>query len=309
MSTTHSSSPIRIGTRGSLLAMAQADMVAAALQKAGETTEIVVITTTGDKILDRPLSEIGGKGLFTKEIEAAMLEGRIDCAVHSAKDLETILPAELTLGAFLPREDVRDAFIGRAGQRLADLAPGAVVGTASLRRQALVRRARPDLRCDVLRGNVQTRLRKLEEGVCEGTLLALAGLNRLGIAEVATEILPTDTFLPACAQGAIAVEIRRDDDRLIAACQTIDDAATERMVRAERGFLAALDGSCRTPIAGLATIEGEDIHITGLVASPDGERVEEITGRGALTDAADVGYDAGRRLRARVGERFFEPLI
>ena len=284
-------------------------MVAAALQKAGETTEIVVITTTGDKILDRPLSEIGGKGLFTKEIEAAMLEGRIDCAVHSAKDLETILPAELTLGAFLPREDVRDAFIGRAGQRLADLAPGAVVGTASLRRQALVRRARPDLRCDVLRGNVQTRLRKLEEGVCEGTLLALAGLNRLGIAEVATEILPTDTFLPACAQGAIAVEIRRDDDRLIAACQTIDDAATERMVRAERGFLAALDGSCRTPIAGLATIEGEDIHITGLVASPDGERVEEITGRGALTDAADVGYDAGRRLRARVGERFFEPLI
>ncbi|WP_075221973.1 hydroxymethylbilane synthase [Acuticoccus yangtzensis] len=309
MSTTHSSSPIRIGTRGSLLAMAQADMVAAALQKAGETTEIVVITTTGDKILDRPLSEIGGKGLFTKEIEAAMLEGRIDCAVHSAKDLETILPAELTLGAFLPREDVRDAFIGRAGQRLADLAPGAVVGTASLRRQALVRRARPDLRCDILRGNVQTRLRKLEEGVCEGTLLALAGLNRLGIAEVATEILPTDTFLPACAQGAIAVEIRRDDDRLIAACQTIDDAATERMVRAERGFLAALDGSCRTPIAGLATIEGEDIHITGLVASPDGERVEEITGRGALTDAADVGYDAGRRLRARVGERFFEPLI
>ncbi len=284
-------------------------MVAAALQKAGETTEIVVITTTGDKILDRPLSEIGGKGLFTKEIEAAMLEGRIDCAVHSAKDLETILPAELTLGAFLPREDVRDAFIGRAGQRLADLAPGAVVGTASLRRQALVRRARPDLRCDILRGNVQTRLRKLEEGVCEGTLLALAGLNRLGIAEVATEILPTDTFLPACAQGAIAVEIRRDDDRLIAACQTIDDAATERMVRAERGFLAALDGSCRTPIAGLATIEGEDIHITGLVASPDGERVEEITGRGALTDAADVGYDAGRRLRARVGERFFEPLI
>ena len=146
-----------------------------------------------------------------------------------------------------------------------------------------MRRARPDLRCDVLRGNVQTRLRKLEEGVCEGTLLALAGLNRLGIAEVATEILPTDTFLPACAQGAIAVEIRRDDDRLIAACQTIDDAATERMVRAERGFLAALDGSCRTPIAGLATIEGEDIHITGLVASPDGERVEEITGRGALT--------------------------
>ncbi|RAI03123.1 hydroxymethylbilane synthase [Acuticoccus sediminis] len=308
MSTLESSSPIRIGTRGSLLAVAQAEMVAAALASLGETSEIVVIKTTGDKVLDRPLSEIGGKGLFTKEIEAALTEGRIDCAVHSAKDLETILPADLTLGAFLPREDVRDVFIGRDGMRLADLAPGSVVGTASLRRQALVRRARPDLRCEVLRGNVQTRLRKLEAGECDGTLLALAGLNRLGIAEVATEILDPAVFLPACAQGAIAVEIRRNDDRMIAACAGMDDRATERTVQAERGFLAALDGSCRTPIAGLATIVGEDIELTGLVASPDGTRVEEITGRAAVGEAAEMGYDAGRRLRARVGEAFFEPV-
>ena len=271
-------------------------------------SEIVVIKTTGDKVLDRPLSEIGGKGLFTKEIEAALTERRIDCAVHSAKDLETILPAELTLGAFLPREDVRDVFIGRGGMTLAELPPGATVGTASLRRQALVRRARPDLKCAVLRGNVQTRLKKLEAGECDGTLLALAGLNRLGIPQIATEILDPTVFVPACAQGAIAVEIRRDDDRMIEACRAIDDRATERTVQAERGFLAALDGSCRTPIAGLATISGEDIELIGLVAAPDGTRVEEITGRGLVTEAAEMGYDAGRRLRARVGEGFFELL-
>ncbi|UOM32804.1 hydroxymethylbilane synthase [Acuticoccus sp. I52.16.1] len=308
MSTLTSSSPIRIGTRGSLLAVAQAEMVAAQLASRGAVSEIVVIKTTGDKVLDRPLSEIGGKGLFTKEIEAALTERRIDCAVHSAKDLETILPAELTLGAFLPREDVRDVFIGRGGMTLAELPPGATVGTASLRRQALVRRARPDLKCAVLRGNVQTRLKKLEAGECDGTLLALAGLNRLGIPQIATEILDPTVFVPACAQGAIAVEIRRDDDRMIEACRAIDDRATERTVQAERGFLAALDGSCRTPIAGLATISGEDIELIGLVAAPDGTRVEEITGRGLVTEAAEMGYDAGRRLRARVGEGFFELL-
>lgn len=283
-------------------------MVAHALAGTGETSEIVVIKTTGDQVLDRPLSEIGGKGLFTKEIEAALLDGRIDCAVHSAKDLETLLPAPLTLGAFLPREDVRDVFISSHGIKLADLPPGAVVGTASLRRQALVRRARPDVTCQVLRGNVQTRLAKLEAGECDGTLLALAGLKRLGLEFVATEILDADAFLPACAQGAIAVEIRRDDDRLIAACQAIDDPATERTVQAERGFLAALDGSCRTPIAGLARIDGKSVELTGLVASPDGSRIEEITGRGPVAQAAEVGYDAGRRLRSRIGDGFFELL-
>lgn len=282
-------------------------MVAEALSaNAGvEETEIVVIKTTGDQVLDRPLSEVGGKGLFTKEIEAALIEGAVDCAVHSGKDLETILPEGLTLGAFLPREDVRDVLIGRGGMTLSDLPEGALVGTASLRRQALVRRARPDLRVGILRGNVQTRLRKLDEGECDATLLALAGLNRLGMAHVATEILDLDRFPPACAQGAVAVQIRRTDDRMIEACAAIDHRDTERAVAAERGFLAALDGSCRTPIAGYARIEGGDILLDGLVATEAGTRVEEVSGRAAVGDAAEMGYDAGRRLRARIGEHFF----
>lgn len=302
--------PIRIGTRGSPLALAQAQMVAEALAaNAMGETEIVVIRTTGDRVLDRPLSEIGGKGLFTKEIEEALLDGRIDCAVHSAKDLETVLPASLTIGAFLPREDVRDVFIGRDGARLAELPEGSLVGTASLRRQALVRRARPDLRVAVLRGNVQTRLAKLGAGECDGTLLALAGLKRLGNESVASEILDPRRFPPACGQGAIAVEIRRDDDRAVDALAPVNDLATEIALHAERGFLAALDGSCRTPIAALATVEHKSVSLMGLVASPDGERIEEITSRGAATEAAEMGYDAGRRLRARVGEDFFAGLV
>ncbi|WP_420394707.1 hydroxymethylbilane synthase [Acuticoccus sp.] len=282
-------------------------MVADALGANGHECEIVVIKTTGDAVLDRPLAEIGGKGLFTKEIEAALIDGRIDCAVHSAKDLETLLPAALTLGAFLPREDVRDVFIGRDGQRLADLPGGSVVGTASLRRQALVRRARPDLRCEVLRGNVQTRLGKLASGECDATLLALAGLKRLGLEDVGTEVLDATAFPPACAQGAIAVEIRRDDDRLIEACAAIGHTETEHAVAVERGFLAALDGSCRTPIAGLATVEGDQVAFAGLVASPDGVRIEDVAARGSVTEAAETGYEAGRRLRARIGPSFFEP--
>ena len=297
---------IRIGTRGSPLALAQANMVAEALKtEAGvEATEIVVIKTTGDRILDRPLSEVGGKGLFTKEIEEALLDGRIDCAVHSGKDLETTLPDSLTLGAFLPREDVRDAFIGRDGERFADLPPGAVVGTASLRRQALVRRARPDLRCEVLRGNVQTRLRKLGEGVCAATLLALAGLKRLGNEGVATEILDPEIFPPALAQGAIAIEIRRETAALETFAR-IDHAETATAVSAERGFLAALDGSCRTPIAGLATVADGRVSLTGLVAQPDGSDSKSITGEGPAAEAAEVGFAAGRELRRRVGDGFF----
>ncbi|WP_108662253.1 hydroxymethylbilane synthase [Acuticoccus kandeliae] len=301
---------IRIGTRGSPLALAQADMVAQALTaNAGipaDRIEIVPIKTTGDRVLDRPLAELGGKGLFTKEIEAGLLDGTLDCAVHSGKDLETLLPAPLTLGAFLPRADVRDVFIGRGGVRLADLPPGATVGTASLRRQALVRRERPDLKVDILRGNVQTRLAKLEAGVCDGTLLALAGLVRLGKEDVATEILDTTRFPPACAQGAIVVEIRRDDDRMIEALAKVTDHDTEHAVAAERGFLAALDGSCRTPIAGHATIADGRVRFSGLVATPDGTRIEEISGEGPVAEAAELGYDLGKRLRTRVGPYFFE---
>ncbi len=302
----NTSRPIRIGTRGSPLALAQAHMVAEGLQRNGAATEIVVIKTTGDMVLDRPLSEVGGKGLFTKEIEAALLSGDIDCAVHSAKDLETTLPAPLTLGAFLPREDVRDVFISRDGLRLDELPAGATVGTASLRRQALVRRARPDLKLEILRGNVQTRLAKLNAGVCDGTLLALAGLKRLGTESVATEILDTDRFLPACAQGAIAIEIRRDDDRAIEALGPLDHADTRTAIAAERGFLAALDGSCRTPIAGLATVRDGRVTLRGLLASADGRRIEEIEADGPAADAATLGYEAGRDLRTRIGDVAFE---
>ena len=282
-------------------------MVADAIRAGGvHEAEIVIIKVTGDQILDRPLAEVGGKGLFTKEIEAALMDETIDCAVHSAKDLETILPSPLTLGGFLPREDVRDAFIGRGGVRFADLPSGATVGTASLRRQALVRRARPDLNVAVLRGNVGTRLRKLDAGDCDATLLALAGLKRLGEEHVATEILDPQDFPPALSQGAIALEIRRDDDATIEAVTALNDEVTEIAISAERGFLAALDGSCRTPIAGLATVADGRVSLRGLVATPDGTRVEEIDSDAASEEAAAMGYDAGARLRARIGEAFFE---
>lgn len=301
-------SAIRIGTRGSPLALAQAQMVADGLARHGQTATIVVIKTTGDQILDRPLSEVGGKGLFTKEIETALIDHSIDCAVHSAKDLETILPSPLTLGAFLPREDVRDAFIGRNGAKLADLPAGATVGTASLRRQALVKRLRPDLHVKVLRGNVQTRLAKLEAGDCDGTLLAIAGLNRLGLSEVATEVLSIADFPPALSQGAVAVEIRRDDDRMIDALAALNDHATETAVHAERGFLAALDGSCRTPIAGHASVDHGVVSLHGLVALLDGSAVEEATITGPEADAADLGFEAGHDLKARLGPKFLDIL-
>ncbi|XWN34535.1 MAG: hydroxymethylbilane synthase [Devosia sp.] len=282
-------------------------MVADLLQRSGQTeTDIVIIKTTGDMVLDRPLSEVGGKGLFTKEIEAALLDGRIDCAVHSAKDLETVLPGPLMLAAFLPREDVRDVFIGRGGVTLEGLPAGAVVGTASLRRQALVRRARPDLRTEVLRGNVQTRLQKLSDGVCDATMLALAGLKRLGKEDVATQILGTDAFPPALAQGAIAVQIRRDDAAMADALVPLNHSATEVAVTAERGFLSALDGSCRTPIAGLATVDRGVVALKGLVAKPDGSRFEETATEGPADDAEAVGQEAGKALRSRIGEGFFE---
>ncbi len=301
---------IRIGTRGSPLALAQANMVAASLhEQAGvdpADTEIVVIKVLGDQILDRSLADVGGKGLFVKEIQTALIENRIDCAVHSAKDLETILPAPLTLGAFLPREDVRDAFIGRGGVMFKDLPEGAIVGTASLRRQALVRRARPDLRCEILRGNVQTRLAKLEAGDCDATLLALAGLKRLGNEGVATEIMDVEIFPPALAQGAIAIEMRRDDDRMIELLHKLNHADTEVAVAAERGFLAALDGSCRTPIAGLGTVDGDRIALSAMVALPDGSRVEAIEGAAGRDDAAEMGFETGKKLRERIGEFFFD---
>lgn len=300
---------LRIGTRGSALALAQAHETRARLMVAHglpeEAFEIVVISTSGDRILDRPLSEAGGKGLFTKEIEEALLAGRIDIAVHSSKDMPTRLPEGLELSAFLEREDVRDAFIGRAAPRLAELPQGATVGSSSLRRQALIRRLRPDLDVVTFRGNVQTRLRKLEEGQVAGTLLAHAGLRRLGLAGIVTELLPLETFPPAPGQGAICIESRIGDARTLALLAAIGHEATARALACERAFLAALDGSCRTPVAGLARIDGDRLAFSGMILTPDGREVHEIEADGRAADAARIGAEAGQRIRDKAGPGFF----
>jgi hydroxymethylbilane synthase len=300
---------IRIGTRGSPLALAQARMVRAALIAAHglaeEAVEIVVIRTSGDRIQDRPLSEAGGKGLFTKEIEEALLARTIDLAVHSAKDMPTVLPDGLTLAACLPREDVRDAFISRKAVNLSALPQGAVVGTASLRRQAQVKRLRPDLSTVVLRGNVETRLRKLDAGEVDATLLALAGLRRLGLEGAATALLSVDEFLPAVGQGAITIEARADDERTRDLLAKIDHADTSTALLCERAFLGVLDGSCRTPIAGYAVLDGDSLSFRGLILRTDGSESFETTRSGARRDAAALGADAGAELKSRAPSGFF----
>jgi hydroxymethylbilane synthase len=251
---------LRIGTRGSPLAMAQAHetqrRLALALNEPRDRFRIDVIKVIGDQILDRALAEAGGKGLFTKEIDEAQLAGQIEISVHSGKDLPTRLPPGLIEAGFLEREDPRDAFMCLTAKTFMELPPGAVVGTASLRRQAMVRRMRPDLRVELLRGNVQTRLAKLKSGEVDATILALAGLNRLGLAHEAASVLETDGFLPAVAQGAIGLVVREGDARALAAAHAIIDAPTTTCVAAERAFLTVLDGSCKTPIAGFATLDG-----------------------------------------------------
>jgi hydroxymethylbilane synthase len=302
---------LRIGTRGSPLALAQASLVRARLAEAhgvaAERVELKVIRTTGDVIRDRPLAEVGGKGLFTKEIEEALLAGDIDVAVHSAKDMPTELPAGLSIAAVLPREDPRDVFISRKAATLRALPTGAIVGTASLRRQALVKRTRSDLAVVNFRGNVETRLRKLEEDAVDATLLALAGLNRLGRADAATAILPLDEFLPAVGQGIVALETRDDDARTRALIEAVNAPEDATALAAERAFLAVLDGSCRTPIAGYATLGGGRLHFRGLIARPDGSESFAAEREGAAADAAELGADAGRELKHRAGAGFFAP--
>tara|TARA_R110000751_G_scaffold107645_5_gene203872 strand:- start:27478 stop:28407 length:930 start_codon:yes stop_codon:yes gene_type:complete len=305
--------PFRIGTRGSPLALAQAvetrDRLMAAHGLPQEACEIVVISTKGDRVTDRPLSEIGGKGLFTEEIEAQLADGRIDIAVHSSKDMPTQLPEGLYLSAFLPREDVRDAFIGRAASTIDQLPQGAVVGTSSLRRQALVRRNRPDLKVISFRGNVQTRMRKLEEGQVDGTLLALAGLRRLGREDYATDILNTDTFLPAPGQGAICIESRCGDGPIDSMLAAINHRETEMALTCERAFLASLDGSCRTPIGALARIDGTRMQFSGLILTPDGKTSFEVTREGAASQALVLGQSAGEEIKMKAGPGFFESWI
>jgi hydroxymethylbilane synthase len=284
-------------------------MVRAALAAAHgldpDRIEIVVIRTTGDRIQDRPLSEAGGKGLFTKEIEEALLERRIDLAVHSSKDMPTVLPDNLVLSAFLPREDPRDAFISRKKTALDELPPGALIGTVSLRRQALLKHKRPDLEIVPLRGNVETRLRRIDEGAADGTLLALAGLKRLGLTDAITEVLDTDEFLPAVGQGAIGIETREDDAETRALLDPINHAETATALAAERAFLAVLDGSCRTPIAGHAVVVNGSLRFRGMIVKPDGSEALETARSGSVKDAEQLGADAGRELKGRAGPGFF----
>lgn len=301
------SKPIRLGTRGSPLALAQAhevrDRILAAWGSGAPEVEIVTISTAGDRIQDRPLSEVGGKGLFTEEIEAGLASGALDIAVHSSKDMPTVLPAGLTLAHFLPREDARDAFVSLKYRSLAEMPAGAVVGTASLRRAAIVRRLRPDLAIVPYRGNVQTRLRKLEEGVADATLLAVAGLKRLGRLDVATDIFDIETFPPAVGQGAIGIESREGDARVADLLAPIHHAPTAMALAAERTYLARLDGSCRTPIAGYATVTGAQVDLHGLILTPDGRTAHESWESG--DDPVAVGDRLGARLAVLAGPGFF----
>jgi hydroxymethylbilane synthase len=299
---------IRIGTRGSPLALAQAAEVRTRLDKAHgpgrHVTDIRVIKTTGDRIQDRPLSEAGGKGLFTKELEEALLAGEIDLAVHSMKDMPTLLPAGLTIACLLPREDVRDAFISRKASSLAALPAGAVVATSSLRRQAQVLHVRPDLKVVPMRGNVETRLRKLEDGVADATLLACAGLRRLGLADRITSAIATDEMLPAVAQGAIGVEMRSGNMLMAELLAPINDEPTALAVTAERAFLARLEGSCRTPIAGLAELDGGRLVFRGMILTPDGREAHATRREGRPEEALRLAEDAATELLARAGPNF-----
>ncbi|MBL4690475.1 MAG: hydroxymethylbilane synthase [Rhodospirillales bacterium] len=307
--------PLRIGTRGSPLALAQAHDVRDRLCPADPALAgdgmlaIEIIKTTGDAVLDRPLADIGGKGLFSKEIDEALLDGRVDLAVHSMKDLETWLGDGIALAAILEREDPRDVFISEKAATLDELPAGAVVGTSSLRRQAQILRRRPDLKVVAFSGNVQTRLRKLGEGEADATLLALAGLRRLGMADAATEILDPDILLPAVAQGAVGVTCRDGDGDMAARLQSLNHAPSWQRVAAERAMLAALDGSCRTPIGGLAEF-GPDGTLTlrGLLAKADGSDVIEASLSGPASGAEALGRAVGEELRRRAGPGYSEYL-
>jgi hydroxymethylbilane synthase len=303
------STDIRIGTRGSPLALVQAEetrrLLTAALDWPLDRVTIVPIRTSGDQIADRPLSEVGGKGLFTKEIDEAMLDGRIDIGVHSAKDLATALPDGITIAACLAREDVRDAFVSPQARTLADLPHGARIGTSSLRRRALALRLRPDLATVNLRGNVETRLKKIGNGEADATIVAAAGLKRLKLSDRAASFLDASVWLPAPGQGAIAITARTADVAMRDHLAAIDHRPTMLALACERAYLAVLDGSCRTPIAGLARIDGDALSFEGMIVKPDGSVAHVVTRGGPASEAVTIGVDAGRDLAARGGPDFF----
>jgi hydroxymethylbilane synthase len=300
---------LRLGTRGSKLALAQARELQARLIETWAdlpvAVEIVVIATTGDRVVDRPLAEIGGKGLFTLEIERQLADGGIDAAVHSTKDMPTRLPEGLELSCFLPRQSVADAFVSVKAASIADLDRGARIGTSSLRRKALILRMRPDLDVVDFRGNVLTRLSKLDSGIADATILAEAGLVRLGLRNKAASILDIRRFPPAPGQGAICVETRAGDDRIGHLLAAVHHHETGISIACERAFLGALDGSCRTPIAGHAAISNDSIRFHGMILSHDGSQIFETAIEGSAGDAAAIGAEAAARLRQQAGERFF----
>ena len=302
-------SPLRIGTRGSPLALAQAyetrERLSIAFGLSLDSFEIVVIKTTGDKVLNRPLKEIGGKGLFTKEIEEALLQESIDIAVHSMKDMPVHQPNGLILDTFLPREDVRDAFVSRIHNSLADIPQGATVGTSSLRRKAQLMSKRPDLKIVEFRGNVQTRLKKLDDGVAECTFLAVAGLNRLNMEDIITAPISTDEMLPAVAQGAIGIERREKDIKVATMLEAIHNSTTGLLLSAERAFLEALDGSCETPIAGLAEFKNENLRFRGEILKTDGSELYSDEQVVAKEDATLVGIEMAHKLLSQAGNDFF----
>lgn len=301
--------PFKIGTRGSPLALAQAHETRSRLQKAfglpDDAFEICIIKVTGDQILDKPLREIDGKGLFTREIEEALLAGEIHIAVHSTKDMPVDQPAGLVMDTFLPREDVRDAFVSLKYKSLAEMPKGAVVGTSSTRRKAQLAARFPDLKVVEFRGNVQTRLKKLADGVADATFLATAGLRRLGMKDVPyTPIAPED-MLPAIAQGAIGIERRGDDTNTAALLAAIHDSETGQRLAAERAFLGGLDGSCETPIGALADISGDTLRLRGEILSEDGSRVLTDEASGSIEQGAQMGRDMAAKLLAEAGPDFF----
>lgn len=302
---------LRIGTRRSSLAVWQADHIRARLEAAhpGLRCLLVRIVTEGDRIVDRPLAQVGGKGLFVKEIENALLDGRIDVAVHSMKDLPAELPRGLRLGAVPQREDPRDALVGRrTNHRLADLPPGARIGTSSLRRAAQLRFHRPDLTLEPARGNVETRIRRLDEGRFDAVVLAVAGLKRLGLESRISEILEPDLCLPAVGQGMLAVEIREDDPETASLVEPLNDWASETCVRAERAFLASLGGSCQIPVAALARMDREKVALTGLVADLDGLQCVRMTLTAPPGHAAALGRALADQIRAAGGDRILQDI-
>lgn len=297
--------PLRLGTRGSKLALVQANMVAALLKASvGVACEIVVLKTSGDRVQDRPLADIGGKGLFTKELEEALHQGTIDLAVHSMKDVPATIPEGLLISAILPREDARDAFVSSVAPTFEELPKGARIGTSSVRRAAQVRRARPDLELLPLRGNVDTRLSKLDAGAFDAILLAHAGLRRLGLQQRIASLMPTAKWLPALAQGAIGIEVRRNDHRAAATTAGLNDKTAEIALACERSFQAALDGSCRTPIAGHAQFSNGALSFSGEVIAPDGSgdaktAFDRMLGSDPVRESADAGFAAGMDLKPR----------